>query len=204
MPDYGLGGFVRYRPIPKVRISLGVHDANADVEESGFDTYDGELFKTVEIAYDTGLEPRVPGRPPAGHVQLSYWHQDERDDAGVDDGWGVAISAVQRFGRVTPFARLGYADVTAAGPTPVKYMANIGMALDEIFGQARDRVAVGYTWSDPANRSLDEQHTIDAYYRVQVTPEIQFGPTLHNVWDPVSNPENDTVVVWGMRARVVL
>jgi porin len=203
LPGNGLGGFVQYRPHSKVLLRAGVHDANADVEKSGFDTYeDGELFKIFEVGFDTGLIPREPGRPPHGHVHATFWHQDEREDAGIDDGWGIGVSAVQRFGRFTPFARAGYADVNARGPTPVKHMANVGLVIDQIFGQANDRIGIGYTWSDPADSSLDNQDTIDAYYRVQVTPEIQFGPTLEVVFDPVRNPDDDTVYVWGLRTRV--
>jgi len=95
-------------------LRLGVHDANADVQESGFDTYNkGELFKVFEVGYDTGLMPRKPGQPPQGSIHVSLWHQDEREDAGIDDGRGIGVSVVQRFGRFIPFVRYGYADVTA-------------------------------------------------------------------------------------------
>jgi hypothetical protein len=43
---------------------------------------------------------------------------------------------------------------------------------------------------------------IDTYYRVQVTPEIQVGPTFQVIFDPVRNPEEDTVYVWGIRSRI--
>ncbi len=204
LPGNGLGAFVQYRPRPSVFLRLGAHDANADVQKSGFDTYDGELFTIFEVGFDTGLMPREPGRPPHGHVHVSFWHQDERDDAGIDDGWGVGISAVQRFGRFTPFVRYGYADVNAGGPTPVKHMINVGLVTDGIFGQANDRIGVGYTWSDPADRSLDKENMIDAYYRVQLTPEIEIGPTLEVIFDPVRNPDDDTVYVWGFRTRIAL
>ena len=204
LPGNGLGAFVVYRPQPNIMLRFGVHDANADVEKSGFDTYDDELFTIFELGFDPGLMPRVPGRPPHGHIHVSLWHQDERDDAGIDDGWGIGVSAVQRFGRFTPFVRYGYADVDATGPTPVKNMVNIGLVTDGIFGQANDRIGVGYTWSDPADRSLDEQDMIDAYYRVQLTPEIEIGPTLEVIFDPVRNPDDDTVYVWGFRTRIAL
>jgi porin len=204
LPGNGLGAFVQYRPKPSVFLRLGVHDANADVQKSGFDTYDDELFTIFEVGFDTGLMPREPGRPPHGHVHVSLWHQDEREDAGVDDGWGIGVSAVQRFGRFTPFIRYGYADVNARGPTPVKNMVNVGLVTDGIFGQDKDRIGVGYTWSNPADQSLNEQDTIDAYYRVQLTPEIEIGPTLEVIFDPVRNPDDDTVYVWGFRTRIAL
>lgn len=204
LPGNGLGAFAVYRPQPRIMLRLGVHDANADVEKSGFDTYDGELFTIFEVGFDTGLVPREPGRPPHGHVHVSLWNQDEREDAGIDDGWGIGVSAVQRFGRFTPFVRYGYADVNAGGPTPAKHMANVGVVVDGILGQANDRIGVGYTWSDPADRMLDNQSMIDAYYRVQLTPEIQIGPTLEVIFDPVRNPGEDTVFVWGVRTRIAL
>jgi hypothetical protein len=39
---------------------------------------------------------------------------------------------------------------------------------------------------------------------VQVTPEIQFGPTFQFIFDPVRNPDEDTGSVWGIRARFAL
>jgi len=186
-------------------LRLGAHDANADVQESGFDTYEkGELFKIFELGFDTGLMPREPGRPPHGHVHVSLWHQDERDDAGIDDGRGIGVSALQRFGRFTPFVRYGYADVNARGPTPARHMANAGLVIDGIFGQANDRVGVGYTWSDPADGALDNQSVIDAYYRAQLTPQIQVGPTFAVIFDPVRNPDEDRITVWGFRSPVAL
>ncbi|MHC4119523.1 MAG: carbohydrate porin [Planctomycetota bacterium] len=201
LPGNGLGAFVMYRPQPRVMLRLGTHDANADVEKFGGDTYDGELFTIFEVGLDTGLIPREPGRPPHGHFHISLWHQDSREDARVDDGRGISGSLVQRFGRFTPFARYGYAEGGRNGPTPVKHVANVGLVINEIFGQANDRVGVGFVWSDPADKVLDDQKEIDAYYRVQMTPRIAFGPTLQYIIDPVRNPSEDEIYVVGVRAR---
>ena len=206
LPGNGLGAFAVYRPRPDIMLRLGAHDANADVQESGFDTYEkGELFKIVEVGYDTGLMPRLdPARPPFGHIHVSLWHQDERDEAGVDDGKGIGVSAVQRFGRYTPFVRWGYADGGANGPTAVEYMANAGLVIDGIFGQVNDRIGIGYTWANPADSALDDQKEIDAFYRVQLIPEIQIGPTFSVVFDPVRNSDDDRVYTWGFRTRIAL
>jgi porin len=83
-------------------------------------------------------------------------------------------------------------------------MANAGVVIDGIFGQDKDRFGVGFTWSDPADHSLDDQGVIDAYYRVQITPEIQLGPVLEVIFDPVRNPDEDTIFVLGFRFRIAL
>lgn len=109
--------------------------------------------------------------------------------------------------RMTSFhsKTLGQTSSTSTtSPTRLCRCLPTGLVIDGIFGQANDRIGVGYTWTDPANDDLDDQSQIDTYYRVQVTPEIQVGPTFQVIFDPVSNPEEDTVYVWGIRTRIEL
>jgi porin len=203
LPDRGLGGFVMYRPWPEAYLRAGLHDANADPESSGFDSLfdEGELFTIFEAGFDPGFMERQPGRPPFGDVHVSIWHQEERDDANVDDGWGVTLSASQRFGRFLPFLRYGYADSGSRGPVPIEHMINGGVAVDGIFGQANDRIGIGLTWARPADGSLDDQGALDVFYHVQVTPELAVTPIVHLIIDPVRNPDEDAVVVLGIRSR---
>jgi hypothetical protein len=204
LPSRGLGGFVIYRPKPNIYVRLGVHDANADTEKVGFSSLfnDGELFHIYEVGFDPGLMERKPGRPPAGDVHVSFWHQDRRSDDNVDKGWGFVVSGSQRFGRLLPFLRYGYSDSDSAGPSPIEHMVNVGAAIDDIFGQNNDRIGIGLTWSRPSNGALDDQGALDAFYRVQVTPQIAATPNLQLVMNPVRNAD-DVVWVLGVRSRFV-
>ena len=202
LPGNGYGGFIQFRPVPRLMMRLGVHDANANVEKSGIDTWDGETFKIFEAHWDTGLVPRTPGKPPAGVVAMRVWQQDDRDDANIDDGWGISGTYSQRVERITPYIRISYANVEADGPTPVELAASAGIVIDGIFGQANDRIGIGYTWSDPADSQLDHENMIDAYYRVQITPTIEFGPTIEYIHEPVRDPEEDATFILGARARI--
>jgi porin len=80
-------------------------------------------------------------------------------------------------------------------------MVNAGVAIDDIFGQSKDRIGIGVTWSRPTNGSLDDQGAIDAFYRVQVTPQIALTPTVQMIIDPVRNQDEDVVWVLGLRSR---
>lgn len=204
LPDRGLGAFAMYRPQPNTYLRFGVHDANADAERAGFDSLfnDGELFTIFEAGFDPGFKSRVPGKPPFGDVHVTAWHQDERAEAGVDEGWGVAVSGSQRFGRLLPFLRYGYSDGGSRGPSPMKHMINAGVAVDDIFGQSNDRIGVGLTWADPADPGFGNQTALDVYYRVQVTPELSVSPMLQVIFDPVRNPSEDEVFVFGIRSRL--
>jgi porin len=203
LPDRGLGGYVMVRPRPSVYLRLGVHNANADTEKAGFNSlFDhGELFKIFEVGFDPGFAKRTPGRPPPGDVHVSFWHQDDRDGANVNDGWGFVVSGSQRFGRFLPFLRYGYADSGIRGPTPIEHLVNAGVAIDDIFGQSNDRIGIGVTWSRPSNGGLDDQGAVDAFYRVPVTPQIAVSPTLQMIIEPVNNPDEDVIWVLGIRSR---
>ena len=74
----------------------------------------------------------------------------------------------------------------------------------QLVGQDNDRIGLGYSWADPADGPLDDQSEIDAFYRVQLTPEIQIGPTFTVIFDPVRNQDEDRIAVWGFRTRVAL
>jgi porin len=204
LPSRGLGGFAVYRPKPNIYARFGVHDANADTEKVGFSSLfnDGELFYIYELGFDPGLMERKPGRPPFGDVHVSFWHQDRRSDDNVDKGWGFVVSGSQRFGRFMPFLRYGYSDSDSTGPSPIEQMVNLGVAIDNIFGQDHDRIGIGLTWSRPSNGAQDDQGALDAFYRVQVTPQIAVTPTLQMIMNPVRNSD-DVVWVLGLRSRFV-
>lgn len=199
LPGNGLGTFLVYRQQPRMLLRLGAHNANADVQKSGCDTYDGKLFTIIEAGIDTDFLARTPTGVPQGHFHVTLWHQNEQKDAGIDDGWGIASTLLQRFGRFTPYIRYGYADVNSDGPTPAKHMVNLGLVIDNIFGRSNDRIGFGFSWADPADSDLDDQSAIDAYYRVQVTPEIQLGPTFKVVFDPIRNPPKKRLLSTGSR-----
>lgn len=202
LPLQGLGGFLMYKPTENLFFRYGVHDANADPHEPASETLVGELFSIFEIGFDTNIVARQEGKPPAGHVHLSVWHQDERKELGISSGRGFTITASQQLEQFHPFIRYGYADVDANGPTFAKQMWSAGTAVDNIFGQSKDRIAVSYSWTKPIDDTKNNQSAIDAYYRIQLTPQIQIGPTLGIVFDPVDNPDEDTVYVGGLRTRL--
>lgn len=49
---------------------------------------------------------------------------------------------------------------------------------------------------------LDDQFTIETYYRLQVTRELAITPSIQLLIDPAINPEKSTLWVFGVRARV--
>ena len=82
-------------------------------------------------------------------------------------------------------------------------MANAGLTIDGIFGQDKDRIGIGYTWSDPADQSLDDQGDNRCILsRAGDAGDPNRPNTFQVVFDPVRNPDENTVYVWGIRTRI--
>jgi porin len=68
----------------------GFEDANSlsDDPLEGFDTFfnDREYFKHIEIGWTTSRD-----RAYLDNFHLTLWHVDEREEAGVEDGWGGCL-----------------------------------------------------------------------------------------------------------------
>jgi porin len=193
----GVGGYIT----ENIYAIGSLTDANADPTDpfEGFDTFfnDFETFKSLEIGWTTGRDELL-----LNNVHVTFWHVDERDDAGTPSGWGVNVSASAWIDeRWLPFVRGGWAE---DGGSLLEASVSAG------FGYQRERggdvLGVGLNWGRP-NRDtfgtdLGDQYTAEVFYRWQVTQNVQLTPSVQVLVDPALNPDDDVIGVFGVRARV--
>ena len=123
------------------------------------------------------------------------------DTAGVADGWGANVS-VAHFVNDTwmPFFRAGYAD---DGGTLLEKSVSVG--LGRYMAYRRDLLGLGLNWGEPNEDTfgpgLDNQTTLEIFFRAQVTEWLALTPDFQWLADPALNPEDDSVFLWGIRAR---
>jgi len=203
LPDYGLGANVTVRPRREIYLRAGIDDANGQPERSGFQTTFGEreYFTVVEAGWDPGFLDREPGSSYADY-HVTVWHADEREKAGIPEGWGVTLSAFQRIGRWQPFLRYSYSEGDMGGPSPVEHLVTTGFAVDDILGRTADRVGIGLAWGRPSDALLRDQFTSEFYYRIQLTREFALTQSAQVIVNPAENPDVDTILVGGLRGRV--
>ena len=144
-----------------------------------------------------------PKRIYLDNAHLSFWHADEREEAGTPDGWGLAFSYA-RFvdDRWMPFLRAGYAD---EGGALLERSATLGFG--RYMAYRRDLFGVGLNWGRPSadfGQDLDDQWTLEAFYRVQFSENFAITPDLQLISDPALNPDEDLTAVLGVRARLSL
>ncbi len=128
------------------------------------------------------------------HVNL--WHQDARADEGTEDTWGVTFSAAKVFDgrfRWSPYFRAGYAEGDGGGLVRFLIAGGVGAEV-----RGSDVVGVATSWSGPIDSTLRNQVTSEAFYRLQLTENIQASPVVHFTINPSQTLE--TVVLWVIAA----
>jgi len=208
LPSDGALGFAGAAWLTEsVYAMTGFVDENADATDprEGFDTFfnDRDYFKHFEIGW-TGASQEAYY---LNNVHLTLWHADERDDLGVEDGWGGVLSFNHAIGdKWLAFARAGWAEDSGS---LLERSISIGGGYTpgglELLGSG-DQLGFGVNWGEPNDAlfgaDLDDQYAAEVYYRWHLADEIAITPSVQLLIDPALNPEEDTSWVFGLRARL--
>lgn len=194
VPNQGLGAAFGALLTEHVYFVGGFADANGDPTKSPFKSFqEGEFFKHAELGWVSSYERRY-----FDNIHLTGWHVDEREDAGVEDGWGLAVSATRFIDdKWMPFLRAGYAD----GDAPL-LSHSVSAGVGRFFSDTKDLAGLGVNWGRPADSSLDDQWTGELFFRFQAAQNLALTPSLQLIGNPALNPDKDFLAYFGLRARV--
>ena len=176
-------------------VAAGVHDANGPDARLDFKSFweTRELMSWAEFGY------RGERELGAGHnVHAHIWHQDAREEEGTGNSKGVTFtwSNVTHSGTV-PFVRIGYSEGDA--PQMRRFIgAGVNLRMFD-----RDILGLATSWGSTPDKTLRDQVTSEAFYRLQVTRNIALTPNLQVYYQPAYNPDKDWISVVGLRFRIV-
>ncbi len=202
-PNQGLGAAVGVMATDNIYVVAGLADANGDPTDpgEGFNTFfdDREYFSHIEVGWTTSRE-----RIYLDNVHLTAWHVDERDEARVPDGKGLAFSFARFINeKWMPFVRAGYADDGGA-----LWERSLSTGFGYYMKKRRDLLGLGLNWSRPARESfgpgLDDQYTVEFFYRLQLSQNFAITPDVQLLIDPALNPTEDQIWIVGVRLRLAL
>ena len=195
MPSQGLGAAVLWRLNDNWGLLGGLADANGDPSdpfESAKNFFDeGELFKHIAVGWAPDWGDRYDET-----VQLTFWQADERVQAGVEGGQGIALLASARIDNWRPFLRIGYAE--DAGVLTDRAIS-VGTGYDARGGN--DLAGVAVNWARAPDSSRD-QYTLEAFYRYGMADFLEISPEIQYVVNPAFDPNSDQILVLGLRLRV--
>jgi porin len=99
------------------------------------------------------------------------------------------------------FLRAGYAD---DGGSLLETSLVGGFGYQTVPGG--NQLGVAYNWGKPNESTwgpdLDNQHTLEMFYRIQLWKELAITPDIQYIRNPALNPEDDSLWVFGLRARL--
>ncbi len=179
----------------------GIADTNSDPTDpfEGFDTFfdDREYFKHFEVGVTSS-----PDRIYLDNMHLTIWEVDERQNGGTPDGWGLNFSWTRYIDeKWLPFIRAGYAD---DGGSLMEKSLSIGVGYQPVPG--RNLLGVGFNWGDPNESSfpggLDDQYAVEVFYRINISNELVVTPDIQLIKNPALNPNESTIWMFGLRARL--
>lgn len=181
----------------------GLVDRNADPTAfwEGFDTFfnDNEYFKSIEIGWTPSKDEIY-----LNNTHLTLWQADERVEAGEAGGWGANFSFSRYWAKKwLPFVRAGYADESGS---LMQKSVSVGFGRQPEPGGSV--LGLGFNWGevneDTWGSGLRDQYTCELYYRWNISPQFAITPDIQYLKDPALNPEESSIWVLGVRARLAL
>ena len=181
----------------------GLADANADPTKpfDGFDTFfnQREYFKNVDVGWTSSRD-----RAYFDNLHVTFWQVDERLEARVPSGWGVAGSFTFFSGdKWMPFIRGGY---SKDGGSLLQKSLSAGFAFQP--NPEFDLFGFGFNWGEPNETTfapgLRDQHSFEAFYRFQLAEHIAVTSDIQFLIHPALDNEVDSIWMFGVRARLDL
>jgi porin len=201
--DAALGAAVGGMLTDQLFLIGGLTDRNADPTQpfDGFETFfkDNEYFKSIELGW-TPSQDRIY----LDNFHVTYWHADERTEAGEAKGWGLNVSFTRYLAQKwLPFIRAGYAE---DGGSLMQKSVSVGTGYQPI--PKGDLIGIGFNWGEPNEDTfgpeLRDQYTAELFYRWQLTPRLAVTPDIQWIRNPALNPEEEQIWILGVRVRLAL
>ena len=181
----------------------GIADQNGNTANifEGFDTFftKNEYFKHVEVGITSAKDYLV-----LDNIHATFWQRDATSATGDPSGWGFVLSATKYISKTWfPFVRFAYTKdagsfLQTAFATGVGYQPNQGSHL----------LSAGYSFGKVNETTFganyDAQHTLELFYRIELSKRMAITPDLQLIINPALNDQQDAIFLYGIRGRMAL
>ena len=206
-PGPGLGAAFELWPIKDSTLYVvgTVNDMNFEIEEWTWDDAidDADFFYGLEVGYNWA---RAPGDFDHLHLNLFYADKPAENPLPIfpsKSGWGFKILGEKQMGRLVGFGSYTYntSKGGAFGATFARHQTTAGLAVLKPFG-LRGEIGLGTSWAQPRDSDLRSQYGMEGYWKLLLLPNLWVTPGVQVIFDPTFNPQEDTVTIAQIKARL--
>ncbi len=194
---FGVGGWLSDR----VYAMAGMGDINSDPTNifNGFDTFfnKNEYFKHLEIGMTSSKSYMF-----LDNVHVSLWQRDSTSATGDPKGWGVVLSGTKYINKTfLPFVRYAY---TKNAGSLLQNSISVGLGYQPV--PKSHLLSAAFNWGQ-VNEStfvegLDDQYTMEVFYRVQLSSKFAITPDIQYIMNPALNTDQSSLFLYSIRGRV--
>ncbi|WP_018969793.1 carbohydrate porin [Rubritalea marina] len=157
-----------------------------------------EYFKSVELGWTTSQD-----RVYFDNVHFTLWHVDMIEASNTPEGWGINFSANKWIDDLwMPFLKAGYTE-DAGSLLETSVSAGVGYKSTG----SNDLLGAAFNWGIPNENTFgagrEDQYTVEVFYRYQLTENIALTPDIQYLINPALNPQDSSILLGGLRARIV-
>ncbi|MEM8885804.1 MAG: carbohydrate porin [Planctomycetota bacterium] len=197
-PAQGVGFGARFYLLPEIYFNFGFSDSNADATDPR-GTLNRFFEKHRPFAYAEFGWSKSKQAPFADNAHVVFWY-DSPDE--FSDAWGFALNWNRTIDeRWIPFVRFGYSD-QGATRWRLSITAGAGYQLEK----DGTLMGLGLNWGRPNSAffgaDLDDQFTAEFFVRTSVTAGLTTTPHIQVLVNPALNPDEDVLIVVGLRVRI--
>jgi porin len=196
LPDRSTGIGIGHYINKQWYIHAAANDVNGVGTEADFNFDLDELYTTAEISWSPSKDQRY-----FQNVHLTVWHADEKEDGGSEESKGMTIGANWTWNETWMlFAKLGWSE----GSAPF-YNESYTVGMIRYLTTRSDKLGLAINWGEPPDdNGLNDQWTLEFFYRLQFSQNLAITPSLQYIIDPALNPNEDSLTIFGLRLRLTL
>ena len=196
--SYGAGAIGQWQIQDDMSLRFGTMNALSSGRSTGFENLDqGQLFNMAQFEWSP--HTKVGDSTLKGNYRAFMWYSGN-DEWYDNAGWGAGISFDQELGGgFVGFLRWGWAQDGAA---PATTCWSSGFVLNGFMGRENDGIGLGFAFSDLKDSGTSNgegwETIVEAFWRIQVSRTMQFGPDLQYFSSGESDGVDNTWI-WGLR-----
>ena len=200
--DATIGLYVNAMLTDNLYIIGGLSDANYVSTDpfKGFDTFfnENEYFTSLELGW-----VKAQDRFYFNNTHLTFWHVDERVNAGIASAWGLNFSMSHTFDlKWMPYLRAGIS--SKGGGWFLQKSVSAGLGYH--FKDEKSLFGLGINWAQPSEdtygEGLKNQFSTEVFSRLQILQNFELTPNIQWVINPALNTTSNHSWVFGLRGRV--